>query len=452
MWHRASYFVVNDNICDNITLIQMQALSGFYKNGEKETDAERIDYIVKSNYIVVDGYRVNCFISAPCRRCHLCLDSRRSEYEARSIIEACDNPWMYFFTLTYDEDHIRPCGLYKRDVSDFLKRFRINLTRAYSRRFNVSESVASSAVEFRCVYVGEYGANTHRPHYHGILFFKNHIPDVHIWWLYEIFHSSWPHGIIDDFQLVRSPIASSRYICKYITKQFYITVPEGKNPCFFQGPHKCGLGAYNLEKRKEDILKSKNNCIYATCLGDVIKVRIPKFLLEKVFPSVSRTFGCIPDLFFELDNIRNELLLRNELDPFTHAINPCKYDDILFKYDFMRPGSRIRCSKRLIDFIKDDTGVYDESEAVPYYFSLFSDEELNEWFLSILNFLTSNFPTEESYFSYYKEKIRWLNNLELDNRPYPLRLERKEKKVFNNENYVHKRMLNENFDVSLCIN
>lgn len=103
-------------------------------------------------------------LQVPCGSCPECLKSRQDSWKLRLMEESNNWKYLYFFTLTYNDDSLplTADGLStasKRDVQLWLKRFRI----AYFR----SKLVPFHGKYFICA---EYGPNgTHRPHYHGLL-------------------------------------------------------------------------------------------------------------------------------------------------------------------------------------------------------------------------------------------------------------------------------------------
>lgn len=95
--------------------------------------------------------------TVPCGKCAFCLTNKRSSWMFRIHHEmrSQDNKG-YFLTLTYDERHVkrvadRRLSLRFRDVQLFIKKLR-------KRKYYV-----------KYICVGEYGGQTHRPHYHMLL-------------------------------------------------------------------------------------------------------------------------------------------------------------------------------------------------------------------------------------------------------------------------------------------
>lgn len=423
----------------------LKSLVGFYvkvhDTSIKETDPKKIDYLVNNTYIIVNGLRINCFISAPCGHCSLCKDSRRREYQARALFEASDYPWMYFYTLTYSDIHLPVCGLLREHVVSFHKRFRENLSIEYSKRYNCSLQDARSAMSYRTLYVGEYGTDvrySRRPHYHGILFFKNCIPDKDLPWVHDIFKSSWIYGIITDFQSVRNPSASARYICKYITKQDLSVVPEGKNPTFIQGPSRNGgLGCSNIAKHLDSILNSKDNCITLRCGSFCTRTKIPKAVLDKVFPTFSRVYGSsVCNTFYEIDRVLSEAVDRSEKSFFFDKSFLSICHDILKSYDWLRVGLRKEVTQDFFDKY-GPFGYVDELKSLDDY------ELYERLYCLIYSKLCSLPPTPQQFFQLFSSKLHWQNSLVLPDLPFEERMLQKESRALNNLKYVELHMLHE---------
>lgn len=102
-------------------------------------------------------------IKVPCGKCSECRQQKINEYIQRAIIESMYS-YLYFITLTYDDDHIPVITIngeqYKyadyNHVKEMFKRFR-NAGYLEGR-------------EFRYLAVNEYGERKHRPHFHILLF------------------------------------------------------------------------------------------------------------------------------------------------------------------------------------------------------------------------------------------------------------------------------------------
>lgn len=90
-----------------------------------------------------------------CGQCLPCRINRRRLWSHRLVLEQKMHEASSFVTLTYDEKHL-PEGrsLVPKHAQDWLKRLR--------------KAVSPSHVRF--FLVGEYGDQTHRPHYHAALF------------------------------------------------------------------------------------------------------------------------------------------------------------------------------------------------------------------------------------------------------------------------------------------
>lgn len=309
-------------------------------NGYCITDPVVRNDLLSKSYFTIQGKLFPLFLEFPCGRCKHCgFDSRR-QYEYRSCIEAADFPNTYFMTLTYDDEHLPRYGLCKCHVQLFLKTLRNRLTQ-------LSRMRGVEPLDFHCIYCGEYGADkrfTQRPHYHFLIYFHRALKwyetrDIklllcrkHPIFDYGKFTKEddsyrraaryasrtgcslntlgrfsyrylWLFGSVFDFCPCRNPIASSRYIMKYITKQkiaFSASDREEfdyyKEPMFVQTPRQRAIGTLNPE-RWYDAVVSKSETIDLQCPGfdksgrAIIcrsKIPIPRIIYEKLFPSVGR--------------------------------------------------------------------------------------------------------------------------------------------------------------------
>lgn len=91
----------------------------------------------------------------PCGRCLGCRVNRREQWKLRMLHEASLHERNCFVTLTYRDEDLPPYGsLRMSDVSAFIKRLRARV----------------DPVRFRFQFKSEYGPQTFRPHYHGLIF------------------------------------------------------------------------------------------------------------------------------------------------------------------------------------------------------------------------------------------------------------------------------------------
>lgn len=104
-------------------------------------------------------YDVVDVLNIPCRKCIGCRLDYSRDWANRMLLEFQNTKRAVFITLTYNDSHLptSECGfptLCKRDVQLWMKRLR--------KLF--------SGTQIRYFLAGEYGDQTHRPHYHAILF------------------------------------------------------------------------------------------------------------------------------------------------------------------------------------------------------------------------------------------------------------------------------------------
>ena len=111
----------------------------------------------------------------PCGKCVQCKINDQNEYVQRCLNAASDYGNVWFVTLTYNNDSvpvneegelIEDTGeivshltLNREDIKKWKKRVKIRYERQYGKRLNL-----------KYIICGEYGPQTHRPHYHGMFF------------------------------------------------------------------------------------------------------------------------------------------------------------------------------------------------------------------------------------------------------------------------------------------
>lgn len=108
-----------------------------------------------------DSYHMQ---QVPCGRCLECLKLRINSWYVRLQNEKNNSESAYFITLTYDDDNLpyshngNMCLDY-RHTQLFWKTIR-----------NSRRGTPNAKLKIKYFIVGEYGSQTHRPHYHAIVF------------------------------------------------------------------------------------------------------------------------------------------------------------------------------------------------------------------------------------------------------------------------------------------
>ena len=116
----------------------------------------------------VDSFNMPINQSVPCGKCLECLKDKQNSWKIRLQEESRDHLYVYFFTLTYNDDSVpfvydssgnKILHVCKSDIQSWIKRNRIRFERLFHR-----------SIDFKYFVASEYGPNTARPHYHGIIF------------------------------------------------------------------------------------------------------------------------------------------------------------------------------------------------------------------------------------------------------------------------------------------
>lgn len=170
-----------------------------------------------------DEFCITEYYELPCGHCLGCRQDQSKEWANRLLLEMQYTDSAYFITLTYDNEHIHPSydaetglcnGLFtldKRDIQLFIKRLR--------KRFENDK--------IRYYIAGEYGDNTARPHYHGILF-GLHIDDLkecgrsetgNKYFISESIAEVWKNGFVS---VEPANYATCKYVASYVTKKIGI--------------------------------------------------------------------------------------------------------------------------------------------------------------------------------------------------------------------------------------
>ncbi len=166
------------------------------------------------------------FIQIPCGQCIECRLAYSRDWATRMMLELPYHESSYFVTLTYSDDYV-PVSYYphpdtgeampaltlrKADVTGFLKRLRSRL-----------EYAGKPPIRF--YYAGEYGDQTHRPHYHLIIFglqlddlkyFKSTALGFKLY-TSDLIAACWPFG---HHSIGQVTFESCAYVARYVTKKW----------------------------------------------------------------------------------------------------------------------------------------------------------------------------------------------------------------------------------------
>lgn len=167
----------------------------------------------KNRYLITQVHKI------PCGHCMSCRLAHSREWAQRCVAEASVYKNNWFFTLTYDEEHLpqNKTGtgtLRPDDLTKFMK----DLRRHWEYHFK--------KYDIRFFACGEYGETTERPHYHAEIF-NLWIPpeemkplyitqDHKQIWTCERIEKIWGKGII---AIGECNWNTSAYVARYITKK-----------------------------------------------------------------------------------------------------------------------------------------------------------------------------------------------------------------------------------------
>lgn len=187
------------------------------------------------NCFVLDESTGNVFpvyLEVPCGHCDLCKEAKINSFVERCKMETqCYDSQPWFITLTYDNDHVPLDGVSVRHAQLFFKRFRINLIR--------------KGYDFKLRYagVGEYGKNTHRPHYHFIIWGIDTFTHQDTYKVSCILKDSWNMGFVQHRLVDPNDDKAFYYTAKYLKKDNFVPTfeaPDGNvlpcNPFFCCSP------------------------------------------------------------------------------------------------------------------------------------------------------------------------------------------------------------------------
>mgnify|MGYP006992305524 FL=1 len=311
------------------------------------------------------------FLLVPCNKCILCQEKKAQSWSFRCLCESyTSKSQAYFITLTYDNDHLPVTGVQPEAIQLFFKRLRIHLD-----RMNIEHNL-------RYVAVSEYGHNTHRPHYHIILW---NMPETFgtAYTRLKLIENAWrqPTG---QYNPDGSPVTKQigfaycvpvinggiNYVMKYMKKR--CDIPKGKNKTFMLASKKNGgigseyatslLPFYRQNPATPDI--SVRN-IYT---NQITTIMLPAYYKQKYFPSESSCYNS--------DFVR---LFKETIQWFNTAEHIYHYCHLETDFKFKYPDeylSLIRATRKAHYYQRGNT--FMKKQFFVYYLSGFVNKEVQK--------------------------------------------------------------------------
>lgn len=313
------------------------------------------------SYTDLDGEEQ--IIMIPCNTCYECLIQQQNSWKIRMIEEAKVWKYAYFFTLTYSEDKL-PCNLVakfpegreivgecrgsaaqdllldsyeeilstacKKDVQDWLKRFRTSYIRRRSRALGcyvrdiTSDPVLYDKCKARFTYFitaeyapdgyytdrhGKLRRSTMRPHYHGILFTS--IPQAEIMRLFGDWRSNFGFFQMSKVRqrnnATNAASSCANYCAKYCCKGSFSSRLDDIADGVVEKPWRLiskGLGSSYLKNASFHTMKPYRHMSFTKyvdwCLEHAFyydgsfKYKLPRYYYERIFytktPQIRETF------------------------------------------------------------------------------------------------------------------------------------------------------------------
>lgn len=134
----------------------------------------------ESNYRGEKGSFYELGTYSKCGSCAQCQAEKNNNWVIRNAYESKAHDKKCFITLTYAEN---PIFLVRKDLQDFMKRFRFEINKEYYKKYNnVKKGLSKEALKIwkedhkneftkvRIFYAGEYGTVKGRSHFHVIIY------------------------------------------------------------------------------------------------------------------------------------------------------------------------------------------------------------------------------------------------------------------------------------------
>lgn len=213
-----------------------------------------------------------------CHKCAACIAQKRSEWTFRLLQEMKIATSAYFLTLTYSDEHVpKDLNLSKEELQNFFKRLRV-----------AQSKVTKSQIRYYAI--GEYGENTHRPHYHIILFNVHNDVKPNL-------ETIWKKGFI---QL--KPVNQARL--HYVTKHQVVTMLElqEKEPPFSLMSKRPYLGYSYVNKATKKYHKANPHYV---SFHSGHKIPMPRVYKKHFFTKIQRQINAAEAIRLSVENENN---------------------------------------------------------------------------------------------------------------------------------------------------
>ncbi len=203
----------------------------------------------------VGGYLVKC------RKCPACVVQRKNEWIFRLTEEQKDHKLGYFMTFTYSQENIPNIDLTTGELGRGHNPHSIQSLRRKDV-INYFKKVRNAGNKPRYYYVGEYGEETKRPHYHAIVF---GVSEVEL-------ERHWKHGFTYSGEVNKKTI---RYVVKYMTKRIKNTPEHAEFPRSIMSK---GIGRTFLKYK--DFIRKNEQLVW---VNQKFTEKIPNYYLERIY-------------------------------------------------------------------------------------------------------------------------------------------------------------------------
>lgn len=335
------------------------------------------------------------YMIVPCQHCDICRKKKIRDWECRAMAETCTSISVpLFIRLSYNNENLPKVGVIKQELIDFIRKFR-----DYCRYHYDTDNI-------RFIGCGEYGKNTHRAHYHVVLW---NVPFMKTWQeLIDVIEVCWKKGFI-TCKPCNSGCVS--YVCKYMNK-LQDTDKTGQNPPFFHSSRRNGIGYQWIEDNKKFFRLNPTLTMQLTdpFNKETKTFGIPRYFIDKIYPQISKL---VPK------EIRNDYERFLEYDAVLHRYQDdyvTDYRTLFIKSKFMMLPCHItnyypkhvQMEHYKKYYLKDGLQVYAER------YQKTGEQILKEYYELQVKLLHYRFPLDFDKILKYKEDRKHLVDMFID--------------------------------------